>query len=417
MATPEIRSWLTIMSGRTEALHARGAPYLVVVPPVKETIYPQFGPAWYAGPSASRITIVGPQLATAAGAGDVLYLHPWIEAATRAGRKTYSRHDTHWTGYGAYAGYVGLMDKLHGMGVTDGPRPLSEFELVGGSQKGRPRDLALMLGVASFVDIDFPHIDNPKGVAKLQVTYLSDKHDWTAPQVWETGEVGKPVLLMTRDSFSNEILPMMLSHFSRIVLTHSQDGFWRQDVIDRFKPDVVILEVIEPGLRVSMGEGPAPSAAAVGRIDHALATAGFGKVPGPGLGPIDPRTLTELAAAKPAKRCAVDIATLTQGSDGGGTLTVAGWISEPGIWNASRDGKVRLQGPGVDLAGPIRIEVSRPDVAQALHYPAAGSSGYSRVYPLGKLPPGAYRATVYRRSHGRWIACVGQQPLSLPSTG
>jgi hypothetical protein len=345
----------------------------------------------------------------------VLYLHPWIEAAMRAGQKTYSRHDTHWTGYGAYAGYVGLMDRLHSMGITDGPRPVSDFELVGGSQKGRPRDLALMLGVASFVDIDFPHIDNPKGLAKLQVTYLSDKQDWTAPQVWETGEVGRPVLLMTRDSFSNELVPMMLSHFSRIVLAHNQDGFWRQDLIDRFRPDVVVLEVIEPGLRVSMGDGPAPSAAAVGRIDHALAAAGFGKVSAPpGLRPIDPRTLAELTAAKPAKRCAVDTATLTQRRDGGGTLAVAGWISEFGLWNASREGKVRLQGPGVDLAGSIRIELPRPDVAGALHYPAAGSSGYSKTYPAAKLPRGAYRATVYRRSRGGWIACTAAQPLTAP---
>jgi hypothetical protein len=273
-----------------------------------------------------------------------------------------------------------------------------------------------MLGVASFVDIDFPHIDNLKGEAKAKTTFLTDKQDWTAPQVLETGEVGKPVLLMTRDSFSNELLPFLYSHFSRIVLAHNQDGPWREDLIDRFKPDLVILEVVEHGLRVSMGDGPAPSTAAIGRIDRMFATAGLGNVrPPPGLTPIDAKTLAGLGAARPAQRCSVDIANLARDPSGGGTLNVAGWISEFGLWNASRDGKVRFQGPGVDLTGPIRIELPRPDVAQALHYPAAGSSGYSRAYPLAKLPAGAYRLTVYRRSNKGWIACVAPQPLSLPA--
>ena len=40
----------------------------------------------------------------------------------------FSRHDTHWSGYGAYAGYVGLMTRLKAMGVTqEDPRPLASF--------------------------------------------------------------------------------------------------------------------------------------------------------------------------------------------------------------------------------------------------------------------------------------------------
>ena len=88
----------------------------------------------------------------------------------------------------------------------------------------------------------------------------------------DTGEVGKPVLLMTRDSFSNEIQSLLYPHFSRLILAHNQDGFWRQDLIDRFKPDIVILEVIEPGLRVGMGDGPAPSPEATARIDRRPST-------------------------------------------------------------------------------------------------------------------------------------------------
>lgn len=416
MSVSELRRWLVFMAGRTEALQAKGIPYLVVAAPVKETIYPQFGPTWYRGPSDARPTIVLPKLARAGGAGEVLYLGPHVAEATRRGLKTYSRHDTHWTGYGAYAGYVGLMQKLHAMGVADGPRPVSDFELMGGDQKARPRDLALMLGAASFVHIDFPHIDNPKGLAKIHVTYLSDKQDWTAPQVIETGEVGKPVLLMTRDSFSNEIVPMMLPHFSRIVLAHNQDGTWRPDLIERFKPDVVILEVVEHGLRVSMGDGPPASADAMARIDRLLGVA----APPPvapvtsGLAAPDAAALAALTAAQPAPHCNVESSSLTPGRKGEGALKVSGWIAELGPRITSPIGKVRLQGPGVDLVGLIRVDMSRPDVANAFHNPNAEQSGYLGTFRLAKMPPGTYQATVYRRSGDGWIGCLAKQPLTAP---
>lgn len=415
MSATEIRSWLEGMAGRTEASQARATRFLVVAAPVKETIYPQFGPAWYRGPSDSRPTIVLPKLAAAAGAGDVLYLGPSVAAATRRGLKTYSRHDTHWTGYGAYAGYVGLMQKLHAMGITDGPRPISDFQLVGGSQERRPRDMALMLGVASFVAIDFPHIDNPKGMTKVRVTYLGRRRDWTAPQVIDTGEVGKPVLLMTRDSFSNEILPMMLSHFSRIVLAHNQDGTWRADLIERFKPDVVILETIEHGLRVAMNGGPAASAAAEGRIDHVLGVGAPGVAAvTPGLSRPGAATLAALNSARRATYCNVESASLAPGPQGEGWLKISGWISENGWRVTAPEGMVRLQGPGVDLAAPMRVDISRPDVAKALNNPNAEYSAYVGSFFVASLPPGGYQATVYRRAGADWIACLGRQPLIAP---
>jgi len=413
MDRPEIRNWLVNFAGRTEALRAKGIPYLVVATPVKETIYPQYAPAWY-HPTADRTTLMLPRLAAQAGAGEVLYLHPDVAAATRRGEKTYSRHDTHWTGYGAYAGYVGLMRRLHAMGLTDEAKPLSAFNVMPVTPN-RPRDLALMLAVASFVHIDFPHIDNLDGESKIKITYLTGKTDWTSPQVVDTGEVGKPTLLMTRDSFSNELLPFLFSHFSRIVLAHNQDGSWRPDLIERFKPDVVILEVVEHGLRVSMGEAPPVSAAGAARIDGALIANHIGEEPrAPGMAAIDPKTLGALNAAEKAKHCTVDVAKLGPGAPGDGTLTVAGWISELGFFNSSPEGMVRLRGPGLDVAVPIRIELSRPDVAQAFHNSAARLSGYSRDFPVVKPQPGAYRATVYRRSRRGWIACDALQPLTWP---
>lgn len=109
LAGPQIRSWLTTLAGRTEYAQAHGAAYLIVSPPSKELIYPQHGPGWYRGPSPDRDTLMLPKLARETGAGEVLYLYRQVAQATATGQMTFSRNDTHWTGFGAYAGYAGLM--------------------------------------------------------------------------------------------------------------------------------------------------------------------------------------------------------------------------------------------------------------------------------------------------------------------
>jgi SGNH hydrolase-like domain, acetyltransferase AlgX len=419
MVGPEVRQWLMTLAGRTEMLQARGIPYLVVAAPAKETIYPQFGPAWYHGPSSERPTMLLRKLAHDAGVGEVDYLHEPLAQATRRGWKTYSRHDTHWTGYGAYAGYAALMDRLHALGLTDGPKPLSAFEMIGGGSGNRPRDLALMLGVASFVDVDFPHIDNPAGEAKIATRFLTDKQDWTGAQVIDTGEVGKPTLLMTRDSFSNEIQPLLYPHFSRIVLAHNQDGTWRPDLIDRFKPDLVILEVVEHGLRVSMAVGPTPSAAAAARIDHVLGRLApspmASSLPGmPPLSPPDARTTALMASAQPTGNCNLEIVTLTPGEGGEATFTASGWMSELGRQITSPQGLVALKGPGRVFVAPVAMDKSRPDVAAFFKNPTGEKSGFVGTFFLRKIEPGAYTPTVYRRASGGWIACTGKTAVTAP---
>jgi hypothetical protein len=411
----EIRNWLINLAGRTEYLHARGTPYLVVSPPVKETIYPQYGPDWYRGPSPKRPAIFLPRLAQESGAGEVLYLHPELAAATRAGEKTFSLHDTHWTGYGAYAGYVGLMTRLHAQGLTEGPLPLSAFQRVPNHGEG-PRDLALMLGVSSFVDLDYPHFDTPPGLVTGQVSYLSAKQDWTGPQVVDTDKAGKPVLLMTRDSFSNELLPFLLPHFSRIVLAHNQDGFWRPDLIDRFKPNIVLLEVIEPGLRVGMGNGPAPSPAALARIDGTLSRTGVASTTplAPTLAAPDARLAAAMAAARRTDNCNLETATLSRDEGEEATLSVSGWISELGAMVTSPDGLVALNGSGASVVAPMKVDKPRPDVAAYYKNPTGTESGFVGSFFIPKLPNGTYSPSIYRRAGSGWIVCTGKQPLRVP---
>jgi len=410
----DTRAWLTFIAGSSEAHKAHGAAFLMLIPPMKETIYPEHLPAWYPGASPERPALALPKLARAAGAGEVLYLYDAVAAATQRGEKTYSRHDTHWTSYGAYAGYVALMAKLREMGVTqDDALPVTAFNQVQGPLGAGPRDLALMLGVSSFVDVDFPHFADPVRQARVQRTYLSEKEDWTGPLFLDTGEVGKPVLMMRRDSFSNGLIPFLFPHFSRLVLIHADDREWRQDLIDRFKPDVVILETIEAGAPVAIAAAPPPSAEAAARIEAVVRELPATVSPLiPTLKPIRGRALRRVEKAKAADRCNVEVATLIRARGQSALLTVGGWTADFATDDRSPKGVLRLQGPGVDLVSEIRVDNPRPDVAGHFQRPAVENSGFSGEFAVPGLPPGEYRVTVYRRSQGGWIGCAAREPLT-----
>lgn len=267
----EKQAWLEGLAVRTEAARQSGAAFVTLIAPVKETVYPQYGPYWYAGPSRERASVALSRLAAASGAGEVIYPHAAIARDARWGLKVYSRHDTHWTGLGAYVAYAELMRRLQALGVAEGPRPLTDFAEDRAGSPYKPRDLALMLGVASFVRVDYPELVDREAEDRLKITYLGPRTDWTAPQVIDTGAAGKPVLLFVRDSFSNALLPYLYGHFSRIVATHAQDGAFRRDFVAQFKPDVVVLEVVENSL-VHIGvEAERPPAEVAARIAQAIA--------------------------------------------------------------------------------------------------------------------------------------------------
>jgi hypothetical protein len=266
----QARRWLLTLAGRTEALERQGIPYVVLLAPLKEAVYPQFAPDWYDGPSPDRPSLALTELSARAGVGQVVYPYEPIAEQAHWGYKAYSRHDTHWTGLGAYTGYAALMTRLQALGVTEGPRPFADFSELEAEPLAQPHDLAQMLGVASFVGIDFPQIVDPDAAKRLKVTYLTADREWRAPQVIDTGQAGKPVLLITRDSFATALTPFLYGHFSRIVMVHNDDGDWREDLIARFRPDVVILEVVESGALPVMTSGPPASSEARVRIEAAL---------------------------------------------------------------------------------------------------------------------------------------------------
>lgn len=402
------RDWLAALAGRTEHLRARGAAYVVFVAPLKETVYPQFGPWWLKGAAPDHAALRMPPLVEASGAGVLVSPSKAMDVARNAGEPVYSRHDTHWTGYGAYVGYVALMQRLHAMGLTEGPRPRSDFPPAPRrTLRQTPRDLAKMLGVADYVDIRYPEFVNLGDLKRSKTIWLTPIKDWSKPHVIETGASGKPVLLMTVDSFSQELVPFLYSHFSRIVVVHNEEGTWREDLIDRYHPDIVVLEVVEGGLKFSMRGGPAPSAGALARIESALPVEIEGL---PVLSPASAKDLQRIARARAAEVCNVERVEL-QRAGTSQVLAVGGWHA-----GGDAAGLVRVVGPGGALMAPLDFSLPRPDVADAFDQPKMSDSGFDQAFVMDAAP-GEYAVSVFRRAAstgpgtGGWVECRASQPV------
>lgn len=248
LSNADVDAWVRELKARSELLRASGIPYLVLAAPVKESLYRERVPAYLTASGTTTVEMLAAGVA-AAGLDNYVDLHAPLRRAKTAGVPVYSPHDTHWSGEGAYAAYVELMRALAARDVEARVLPRSAFHAPAPGSMPVPQDLAFMLGVSSFIRPDYPQLI--ADAAPSRITWLGTGRDWTADRVIDTGASG-PVLMLTGDSFTNAWLPLLERSFSRIVFSHHQSGFFRQDLIARFRPDAVVLEVIESGMRHAM---------------------------------------------------------------------------------------------------------------------------------------------------------------------
>jgi len=248
----EIDRWAAQIDQWTRAVAKGGGQFYLLIPPDKERVYPEYAPNWFVplpNPPAEQLM----RGAQARGLENVLYLLPEILRAKSESPPAYGPHDTHWTGHAAHAAYLALAEHLR---TTDSP--ISAWPLVRYTRLSMnpEEDLKKMLGFNGWnTALPFPLLNHPETVTRVQKTWLTEKQDSRSSFIAELGNADGPTLLLIGDSFSAALLPVLQPHFRRIIFSHSQEGIFRSDLIDRFAPDVVVLEVVErdlvPMLRIA----------------------------------------------------------------------------------------------------------------------------------------------------------------------
>lgn len=251
------KNTLTVLVGKlsqlSQKLKGEGKILLIVIPPNKSTIYPQYMP--------DEIPVLGEksrldqfvEQAKLNNAINVIDLRPILLNASQM-QDVYFKVDTHWNDVGAYYGYREILSFLSRYDSQLAPHPLSDYEYVRQGDLINP-DLPLVLGIPPINEEywtlvpKFPaqrtHVLN---IRLLDGGYISHV----------TGEdSGLPRLLVFHDSFYSaraSLSHFMEPHFSEItgILFTQDPKIWSLDWIRQANPDIVIIEIVERNFDVGI---------------------------------------------------------------------------------------------------------------------------------------------------------------------
>ncbi|MBF0480152.1 MAG: hypothetical protein HQK81_09320 [Desulfovibrionaceae bacterium] len=247
-APAQLDYWREIFSERKKWLDSQGIKYLMVICPNKSTVYPERVPAKYnQAHSYTRLD----QLINHVRAGgiDVLDLREALKKESRL-NKAYYETDSHWTTYGALAGYREIVEHLSRDFPGIKPKELSDFNI--SFHHGFLNSLSSMLALGNL----FPEdriIFIPKLGYKMRITETPVRSSayFQPTKTIETDDPGLPKAIVFRDSFAEELLPLLGEHFSRALFLwpfptdRKKVRYFDKAIIASEKPDVVIEEFVE----------------------------------------------------------------------------------------------------------------------------------------------------------------------------
>lgn len=248
-----LEEWRRFLEALRDWAGRRGASFVVVFVPEKQTIYPELMPDGLRPARAPSRLDQLTEYMKARSDVRVVDLRPALLEA-KAANQIYLRTDTHWNELGVLAGYQTLASELNR--GFDAPPPLKESDF-GVTPDTYSGDLAGMLGL--------------NGVMKETRPRLKLVRPARARIEGVCGDVGQcdskiegaslPRVVMYRDSASSYLVPLLAEHFSRGVYVWDRDWKFSDALMDSEHPDVLVLEMVERHLRKAPPAAPGRDAA------------------------------------------------------------------------------------------------------------------------------------------------------------
>lgn len=232
------------IDGAARYYEKRGITLLVVIPPNKNTIYPDRVPA--------QIQVIGAQsrldqlleYQRAHGEAQILDLRPALIEA-RKEHEVYYRTDTHWNHYGAHAGYVAIMGALQRQrpdlpGFT--PHALAEYRYT------QDDDGVGDMGRRWVNGIPAEPFFSLKPLYDRQLQKFESSQDRVLyVHTYNINGEGFPDAIVFHDSYMDWLGPYLADHFHRATFVRALDVGKGMDerLIAAEKPDIVIYECNE----------------------------------------------------------------------------------------------------------------------------------------------------------------------------
>jgi alginate O-acetyltransferase complex protein AlgJ len=232
--------WRETLVRRQAFLARRGIPFLFVIAPDKQMIYPEYMPDTLRRlRSDFRADQFMAYLQKTAPDVPILDLRPAVIAA-KPSELLYHRYDTHWNDRGGLVGYQAMAQALQRWFPTLRPLERSDFETSAAVPSG---DKTTMLGLTDPGKVSMPGLVLRRGDGyRVVEPALPDPYGEVGLLVTEHLDQRLPRAIVFRDSFAGRLIPYLSEHFARA------DYLWQNefdfDRIAQEKPDVVIQEFV-----------------------------------------------------------------------------------------------------------------------------------------------------------------------------
>ena len=248
----ELNSWIKSYFRKKLWLAGQGIQYLLVVPPNKQTIYPEFVMRdWQKIHGQSRLKQLQ-EVFSSSHPEEFLDLTSVLRNKKHTGL-LYYQSGTHWTPSGAYYGYIAMAEKIERFfPEIRFERDFNFTEPIArrcASQKDTCGDLTKML-------LDFTPFEEAVRQRK-SYDYRARRRPFTLHLSGLPNEPDRPSIIkkcqgkqlkavVFRDSFFTALDPYFSENFSQVVyLWKSYDKKNMEEILKVFKPDIVIEEIVE----------------------------------------------------------------------------------------------------------------------------------------------------------------------------
>ena len=246
LITPaQLDRWIDRMQQRRDWLAARGIAFLIVIVPNKERVYPEFLPAGVGAPAAvSRPIQLATRLRERRSDLPLLDLSEALVAAKRD-TQVYAKRDTHWSGSGAFQGYLAIMQRLRPMLPSLQPLRAEQMESVAITYPAHQLDLLRMLGLGwagRGETLDVPLLrDEPAWQTRHEDLRTSDGDHMRL----SSSRAEAPTSLWLGDSFAGALAVYLNHTFRRATIAPHHGLRFDKALIEAEQPDVVVYEIVE----------------------------------------------------------------------------------------------------------------------------------------------------------------------------
>lgn len=261
LSEEELGALRSLLEAKRDWLAARGIAYLFVIPPNKQTIYPEYMPENYARVRGRTRLDQFMDHMRAHSDVTIVDLRPSLLAA-KSRFRLYHRHDTHWNSIGGLVGYGEIMRAVERTLARDfeNVRTFQDFRPSHRTRRGG--DLTDMLALNAYFIEDEPILipnDGFRSCARKERLQNYLGRDWKPNEdpIAMHCRGADLKMVMFRDSMASRLIPFLSEHFRRSTYVskwnYEADIF--KAVVEKEQPHIVIDECGERMLG-HLGTGP-----------------------------------------------------------------------------------------------------------------------------------------------------------------